>query len=140
MVARGGHSMIEVALLAPWLFFLFVGICDFGFYAHALISTENAARAAALASGGTSGGGSQPLACSYALGELQGMPNSASLPASCNAPPLRVNYSTFTDAENHPGIAIEVSYQPIPLIPIPGVLPSQLTITRTVEMPVFQRQ
>ncbi len=40
---RGG-SLVEVALLAPWIFFLFVGIFDFGFYAYAAICTQNAAR------------------------------------------------------------------------------------------------
>ena len=40
--------MIEVTLMAPWIFFLFVGVLDFGFYAYAFISTENAARAAVL--------------------------------------------------------------------------------------------
>ena len=29
--------MVEVALLSPWIFFLFVGIFDFGFYAFAVI-------------------------------------------------------------------------------------------------------
>jgi TadE-like protein len=35
-------------MLLPWVLFLFVGAYDWGFYAHALISTENAARTAAL--------------------------------------------------------------------------------------------
>ena len=43
---RGG-SIVEVALLAPWIFFLFVGIFDLGFYAYGIICTQNAARAAA---------------------------------------------------------------------------------------------
>jgi len=37
-----------MALLLPWYFFLFVGTFDWGFYAHALISTEAAARTAVL--------------------------------------------------------------------------------------------
>src|ERR1700683_705240 len=44
---RGG-SALEMALLLPWYFFLFVGTFDWGFYAHALISTEAAARTAVL--------------------------------------------------------------------------------------------
>lgn len=39
-----GHAVIEVALLSPWIFFLFVGTLDMGFYTHALIATQNAAR------------------------------------------------------------------------------------------------
>ena len=46
---QSGSSIIEVALLSPWIFFLFVGIFDFGFYAYAAICTQNAARAVALA-------------------------------------------------------------------------------------------
>ena len=43
-----GSSVVEVALMAPWIFFLFVGVFDCGFYAFALIGTQNAARQAAL--------------------------------------------------------------------------------------------
>ena len=28
---EAGNAMVEVALMAPWIFFLFVGIFDFGF-------------------------------------------------------------------------------------------------------------
>ena len=45
---QSGSSIVEVALLSPWIFFLFVGIFDFGFYAYAAICTQNAARAAAF--------------------------------------------------------------------------------------------
>ena len=44
---EAGNSIVEVALLAPWIFFLFVGIFDLGFFTYAVICTENAARAAA---------------------------------------------------------------------------------------------
>ena len=43
-----GHSILEVALFLPWLFFLFFGVLDAGFYAYAFISTASAARVAAL--------------------------------------------------------------------------------------------
>jgi hypothetical protein len=39
-----GGSALEFALLMPWYVFLFVGAFDWGFLAHALISTESAAR------------------------------------------------------------------------------------------------
>ena len=42
-----GNAVIEVSLLAPWIFFLLVGILDLGFYSYAAIATENAARVAA---------------------------------------------------------------------------------------------
>src|SRR5260370_41507229 len=42
-----GNAIIEASLLAPWMLFLFVGVLDLGFYTHAAIATENAARVAA---------------------------------------------------------------------------------------------
>ena len=46
--SRSGHAVIELSLMMPWLFFLFVGALDFGFYSYALISVQNSARVAAL--------------------------------------------------------------------------------------------
>jgi Flp pilus assembly protein TadG len=45
---RSGNSIIELTFMMPWLLFLFVGVFDFGFYAYALIATQNAARAVAI--------------------------------------------------------------------------------------------
>ncbi len=75
-----GQAAVEVALMAPWIFFLFVGIFDLGFYCYAAICTQNAARAVAIAY--ASGGFSS--SCNAALGELNMLPNvTSSLP--CNA-------------------------------------------------------
>jgi hypothetical protein len=46
--ARRGTSTIEFSMMMPWFVFLFVGAFDWGFFAHALISTQSAARVAAL--------------------------------------------------------------------------------------------
>src|SRR5947207_14797502 len=43
-----GHAVIEVSLMAPWIFFLFMGTLDFGFYSYAIIATQNAARVAVM--------------------------------------------------------------------------------------------
>src|SRR2546428_1434750 len=43
-----GHAVIEVSLMAPWIFFLFMGTLDFGFYSYAIIATQNAARVAVI--------------------------------------------------------------------------------------------
>jgi hypothetical protein len=137
---RKGHSVIEVALLAPWLFFLFVGICDFGFYAHALISTENAARAAAVTAGRYSVANKAvgySFACLAAFNEMQTMPNSTSMSSTCNAAPLVMTPTEFKDADGNDGLQIQLTYQPIAMIPIPGLLANQLTITRTVQMPFY---
>jgi Flp pilus assembly protein TadG len=44
---RAGNSIVEFSLMAPWILFLFAGAFDWGFYAYALISVQNAARVAA---------------------------------------------------------------------------------------------
>ena len=41
--ARGG-AILELVLMAPWIFFLFIGVLDWGFYASALISLESGVR------------------------------------------------------------------------------------------------
>lgn len=70
---ESGSSIVEVALMAPWIFFLFVGIFDFGFYSYAAICTQSAARVVALAAAQT------PTAtvstCTAALGEMKMLPN-----------------------------------------------------------------
>jgi Flp pilus assembly protein TadG len=68
-----GSSMVEVALLAPWIFFLFVGIFDFGFYSYAAICTQSAARVVALAAAQTST--ATVSTCTAAVGEMKMLPN-----------------------------------------------------------------
>src|SRR5262245_20777360 len=88
---RGG-AMVEIALMAPWIFFLFVGILDVGFYNYAAIATQNAARSAAVATSGDSTLGSaqyQLLACAAAKEEMIWVPNN-SFSATCGALPLTV--------------------------------------------------
>ena len=46
---QSGQAAVEVALMAPWIFFLFIGIFDLGFYCYSAVCTENAARAVAIA-------------------------------------------------------------------------------------------
>src|SRR5579863_5718775 len=77
-----GSSMVEVALLSPWIFFLFVGVFDFGFYAYAAICTQNAARAVALAAAET--GTATVGYCTAAMGEMQLLPNVANAATPCS--------------------------------------------------------
>lgn len=162
-----GGSIVEVALLAPWIFFLFVGIFDFGFYAYAAICTQNAARAVALSQAQTATATVSP--CSAALGELTMLPNIGYAPASslCNAVtglpavttavPVNVcvqtlnstavsvcglpaakcadcdyAYTSATTPAATSQLAV-VTYQSIPLVPIPGILMGQLTLSRRAE-------
>jgi Flp pilus assembly protein TadG len=68
---RAGQAIVELSLLMPWVFFLFASPMDFGFYYNPLISTQNAARVAALYTAqcaGTVAG--QATACQRAQLEL----------------------------------------------------------------------
>jgi Flp pilus assembly protein TadG len=128
-----------MAMLMPWFLFLFVGAFDWGYYAHALISTESAARVAALytsqnSSTTTSSTANDTAACNAALGELSIAPNVAGL-TSCTSLPVIVSYSSVaTGADGNPASQVTVQYQTLKLIPIPGLLNNQFTIQRTVQM------
>lgn len=145
---RRGNTVIEMTLMAPWLFFLFVGVFDFGYYAYALISVENAARVAAMNMSATSSSWASAktvadaAACVAVSQELASMPNSNAFPAGCNDYPLKVTTAaldgttTPLSADNTRAASVTVTYQTVPLIPIPGLLMSQYTFTRNVQMRV----
>jgi Flp pilus assembly protein TadG len=152
---ESGSSIVEVALLAPWIFFLFVGVFDFGFYAYASICTQNAARAAASRTAADEFSQSSALACTSALQEMNEVPNAVGL-NSCAALPLIVTQKTLCGsaviasittcasprvdcadcaADNTAASSqVTVTYQSIPMVPIPGVLTGRLNLTRIAEM------
>jgi Flp pilus assembly protein TadG len=141
-----GNAVVEVALMAPWIFFLFVGVFDMGFYCYAAICTQNAARAVAL----SHAQGSNLDKCTIALGELSMLPNVNG--GTCSALPVQVTVTELNGsacADSGVGSAVAnaavpfcvqsaVTYQTIPLLPIPGVLMGRMTLTRTAEMRLFQ--
>ena len=150
---RKGHAIVELSLLAPWLFFLFVGAFDFGFYAYSLISVQNAARLAGLKSAAVysnyttlvsndpAKAGEQASirqqACIDVRDELLRMPNYSILPAACDAAPLDVDLDGFLDPEGKPALRLTVAYDTVPLVPIPGLLPGKLTMTRVSEARIY---
>lgn len=140
---RRGTSIIEFSLLMPWYVFLFVGAFDFGFYSYALIATQTAADVAALYCATSSSTVSDSTtACGYALDQLRNMPNVGSGLTTCgsssvtSAAPVAVTASSVTGPDTFPAASVSVVYMTPQLIPIPGLLPGQLTITRTVKMPM----
>ncbi len=129
-----GTALVEFVLIFPMLIFLFFGTLNIGFFIYALISVQNAATMAALDTSFSTGtSGSTTTACADVLGELNMMPNVASLPATCNALPLQVTAQSVTGPDSKPASKVTVTYRTLQLIPIPG-LTGQLTITRVVEM------
>ena len=132
-----GHAVIELSLMAPWLFFLMVGTLDFGFYAYAIIATQNAARVAVVQTSRDSlTATNSTLACQYALTELSTLPNANSL-STCAALPVIVNAASVVDADGNTSSQVSVTYQTINMIPIPG-LSGTLTLTRTAQMRLRQ--
>lgn len=130
---RRGGSALEMALLLPWYAFLFVGVFDWGFYSHALISTRAAARSAGLyTSTSSSTAADLTTACIYARNELK-VSNNVSGTTTCQAAPLVVTASSVTGADGQPASQVTVSYQTLSLIPIPGILKNQFWISYTVQ-------
>jgi hypothetical protein len=123
-----------MALFLPWYLFLFVGTFDWGYYAHALISTESAARVAALyTSTSSSKAADATNACIYANEELRISSNIPTTP-SCSASPLIVTATSVTGPDSQPASQVTVQYTTVGLIPIPGLLEKSATFYRVVQM------
>jgi Flp pilus assembly protein TadG len=154
---RSGNSIIELTFMMPWLLFLFVGVFDFGFYAYALIATQNAARAAAVHNSISKSAATDPdfSGCQIVIAELSAVAYGRTM-TGCNTPTLRVesdfcpgatgsSSSSSSSTQKYPcppqssvgntdAAQVVVTYQSALLIPIPGLLPGQLTITRPAVM------
>lgn len=134
---RRGHAIVELALMCPWILLLFMGLFDFGFYAYAAISTQNAARAAVLVTAGSDAtAASQSTACLYVREELRYMTNYSSLPAGCGALPLLVQATQVVGPDGEDASRVQVSYRTVQMFTLP-FFPGQMTITRTAEMRIF---
>jgi len=130
---RSGHAVLETALLAPWIFLLFAGTFDMGMYGYALISTQNAARAAAVyTSTSTAKAGDSVRACQYTLAEMSSLPNVQGV-STCTNYPVIVSATPVTGIDGASASSVSVSYRTPQLIPIPGLM-GRLTVTRTIQM------
>jgi Flp pilus assembly protein TadG len=130
-----GNAIIEFSLLMPWYVFLFVGTFDFGFYTYSLIAAESAAREGAVyCSANPTTATDATTACGYALDQLRNLPNIGYNLTTCTASPLVVAASSVAGADGNPATSVTVTYTTPQLIPIPGLLPGQVTINRTVQM------
>ena len=144
--SESGQAVVEMALLAPWIFFLFIGVFDLGFYLFAASSTQSAARIAAIQTASNPGLSTsllQTMACNAAMLELIRVPNTHTI-SGCSAAPLTVTQQTLTNATT-PACAdcavdttavsslVTVTYQSGLFVPIPGLLTTQLNLTRTSE-------
>jgi Flp pilus assembly protein TadG len=130
-----GTAMIELAMLVPMIVFLFIGTLDMGFYCYGLITVEGAARVAAIYTSSSSTTlADSSGACTFVLAELRSLPNVANSLSTCGGGPVTVTAQSSTGAGLTSASIVSVTYQSLPLIPIPGLLASQFTWTRTVKM------
>jgi hypothetical protein len=128
-----------MALLLPWIIFLFVGAYDWGFYAHALVSTQAAVRAAVLYTSSSSANVTDPngIACGIALGELRVVSNIGSSLTTCAAAPVVLSATKVTGPDGDTNVAqVSVAYTTVQVIPIPGLLTGQTVIYRVLQMKV----
>jgi Flp pilus assembly protein TadG len=134
---KRGHAALELALFSPWIFLMFVGALDWGFYSYALITTQNAARIAAeYTSSTTTTASDATTACSLALGVMGKLVNVGSGTTNCGSAPLKVTAVGGTASDGTSDSVVSVTYSSQTLIPIPGLLTNQLNVTRTVKMRV----
>lgn len=130
-----GHAVIEVALLAPWIFLLFAAVFDFGFYMYAAISVQNAARVAALrVSSSVTDTSANTLARTYVCNELLDLPNVGSTcPTSVvNVSVTPVTATSTNGPDGQVAAVVSITYSTIQLFPLP-FLTGQWTFTRTAE-------
>jgi len=160
-----GSALIEMAFMMPWIAFLFVGIWDFGFYSHAAMATQNAARAVAIQNAAAGGTLSAAQICQAAKNEMGFLTNVAGMGACSgtqagvtNATPIWVcsgvlnnvaaqvcgqPSGTCADCSLVNGAAarsveVVLTYRSVPMVPIPGFLTNQLTLTRLAEARVIE--
>jgi Flp pilus assembly protein TadG len=138
MRGEKGSALIEISLLAPWIFFLFVMVVDLGFFSYSLIAVENATRIAAEYTSQSTTLATDPsgVACTKVLAELSSLPNVNGL-ANCSASPLKLTAAYATAGiDGKPATNVSLTYQGLNLIPIPGLMMGRLNVTRSVQMRV----
>jgi Flp pilus assembly protein TadG len=132
---RGG-AMVELALLSPWFFFLFIGLLDWGFYAYSLVTLETATRAAASWNANHNDPTNSAQACTIVTNEMQTLINMSGVITCGGSTPVSVSATAVTGPDNAPAAQVAVTYTTPQLIPIPGLLAGKFTITRVVVMRV----
>jgi len=157
-----GSAMVELCLMAPWIFFLFIGVMDFGYFAYASIQVENATRVAAMRTSADTSSQTSAIACAAVLPELKFLPNIMTTVTTCNAAPLIVTQNTYCGTgwatsgvpactgttsppcadctlgnQNAASSEVVVTYESPQFVPIPGLLAGKLQLTRKAEMRIL---
>ena len=138
---RRGNAIIEFSFLMPWYVFLFVGAIDCGFFSYSLMAVAAGASVATeYAAGSSSTATDATTSCGYALDQLRNMPNVGSGLTTCGtstvttSAPVAVTAQAVTGPDGNPAARVTVIYLTPNLVPIPGLFPGQLTITKAFTM------
>src|SRR5437868_1894819 len=125
-----GAAMMELALLSPWIIFLFIGALDWGVYSYSLITLETATRAAATyAASSSSYYLNTTTICGILTSELSSLGNMNNVTTCTGGSPVSFTSTSITGPDNNGAIQVSVTYATPPLIPIPALLAKQFTIT-----------
>lgn len=122
--SRRGAALVELALLSPFLLFLFVIVVDFGRIFYYSQTVQNAARAGALYMSDDVSKASSPYANVTAA---------AIADATNLSPAPTVTSSTGNDANGDPYVRVTVVWTFNMIMHIPRVPPT-FVLTRTVQM------
>ena len=128
--------MMELALLSPWIIFLFIGVLDWGFYAVSLMTLENATRDAAV----YASTGNSTKICEILTDELGSLSNMQGVTTCGGTSPVSYTLTNLTSSttpaspDGNSAVQMAVTYTTPQVIPIPGLLAGKFTITRTVTM------
>jgi hypothetical protein len=119
-----------LAILLPFLAFLFVVAVDFARVFYYSLTIENCARNGALWASDPNGASQSP----YSTVQQAALADAGSLKPTLNS--SNITSGSGTDADNNPFVSVTITYPFQTVTTYPGI-PNQLTITRTVRMPVL---
>jgi len=122
---RRAAAAVELALLLPFLAFIFVAGVDYARVFYYYLTVTNCARSGALY-------GSTDAAHAS---DTAGIQSAAQAESTELAPKLSVRSTTGTDSAGNPFVAVTVTYPFQTIANFPGI-PSSATISRTVQMRV----
>lgn len=125
-----GATVVELALVAPLLLMLLLGVIESGRYVRALVAVANAARNGASYASATTAASADAVSIRRAvLDEMAGFDTSAANP---NVPPVAMQ----RDARGYNYVTVTVDYRFAPLIRLP-FMPAQWQALRSVRMRVL---
>lgn len=125
-----GAAIIELAIVAPLLLVMLLGVIEAGRYVRALVTVANAARNGASYASATTAASADAASIRRAvLDEMTGFEVSDTNP---NLPPVVVQ----SDARGYNYVTVTVDYRFAPLVRLP-FMPAQWQAVRSVRMRVL---